>query len=72
MISLEDADGEARVESFMDALRDHKESLEYMDLTLEKLFEIVILPPGDEEILTRAMFQELGISSKKELISDFL
>ncbi len=72
VISLEDGDGEARIDSFMDALRDNRESLEYQDLTLEKLYEILVLPPGDEAILTRAMCKELGMSSKKDRIADFM
>ncbi|MCP4686779.1 MAG: hypothetical protein GY859_01945 [Desulfobacterales bacterium] len=72
LISLEGADAEARIESFMDALRDHGESLAYLDLTLEKFYDFLILPPGDQEILTRVMLRELGMSSPKNLIADFL
>ncbi len=72
VISLEDGDAEGRIDSFIDALRDNKESLEYLDLTLEKLYEILTLPPGDEEILTRALCKELGMPSRKTPISDFM
>lgn len=72
VISLEDTDGEARIEAFIDALRDNRESLEYLDMTLERLYEILVLPPDDKEILTRAMFKEFGLSSEKDLIADFM
>ena len=39
-----------RIETFIDALKNCKESVEYFDLNLEKLFELVKLLPVDEKI----------------------
>ena len=49
-----------------------KKSVEYLNLTLEKLLSFIILPPKDEKILIKKMIEELGMSSKKDLLSNYL
>lgn len=62
-----------RIEHFIKRLKEHKESVEYLDLTLEKMLKLVLLPPKDEEIFVDdVMLKELGISSVKEPLGNAL
>ena len=51
---------------FIDRLKKCRDSVEFFDLTLEKLFELLKLPPEDEKILVESMMKELGIKSTSE------
>jgi hypothetical protein len=53
-------------------LRAHKESVEFLDLTLEKLLKVLILPPQDEPIFIEMMKKELGLASTQEKIAERL
>jgi len=61
-----------RIKGFIDALKECKESVEYFDLTLEKLFELVKLLPEDEKILAESMMKELGMKSTSEKLYEVL
>jgi hypothetical protein len=61
-----------RLKEFIDRLKKHKDSVEFFDLTLEKLFEFVKLPPEDEKILIESMMKELGIKSTSEKLYEVL
>jgi hypothetical protein len=61
-----------RVEWFVRDLRAHKESVEFLDLTLEKLLKVLILPPQDEPIFIEMMKKELGLASMQERIAERL
>ncbi len=50
-LTLRNEDQQDRIEWFVRDLRAHKESVEFLDLTLEKLLKVLILPPQDEPIL---------------------
>lgn len=60
------------INSFIDSLKKNKESVEYFDLTLEKLLERVILPSKDEKILIDCLLHELGLSFVSDKLSDVL
>lgn len=72
-LTLENGDQRSwRIEMFIKALRQCKDSIKYCDLTLEKLFEFVELPKQDEVILTESMMKELGVQSVAEKLYDVL
>ncbi|MFC1960199.1 hypothetical protein ACFLYO_05775 [Chloroflexota bacterium] len=71
-LTLEDEEQHYRVEWFIDELKEHKESVQFLDLTLETLLTIVTLPPRDEAILVQAMLNDLGLSSMQTQIADVL
>ena len=62
----------SRIEEFIDCLREHKESVEFLDLTLEKLLKVLILPPQDEPIFVEMMTEQLGLSSMQDRIAERL
>ncbi len=61
-----------RIEEFIDSLKEYKYSVEYYNLTIEKLFQLVKLPANDEKILIKSMLEKLGIESSSEKLCDFL
>ena len=61
-----------RIEEFIDSLKEYKYSVEYYNLTIEKLFQLVKLPANDEKILVKSMLEKLGIESSSEKLCDFL
>ncbi len=61
-----------RVAEFIDHLREHKESVEFLDLTLETLLKSVILPPQDEPIFIDLMRKQLGLGSMQDKLADRL
>ncbi|MDM8523885.1 hypothetical protein QUF80_11000 [Desulfococcaceae bacterium HSG8] len=68
-LTLEDKEQKKwRVKGFINCLRECKESVEFFDLTLDKLFKLVILPPKDENILTESLLNKLGMKSSSEKI----
>ncbi len=72
-LTLENEDQKSwRIEHFIDALKECKESVKYYDLTIEKLFELVKLPPKDEKILVESMLEKLGMESVSEKLHDVL
>ena len=65
-LTLENERQGYRIDWFIRCLKEHKDSVQFLGLTLEKLLTIVILPPRDEKIFIRAMLRQLGMSSAKE------
>ncbi len=61
-----------RIEMFIDRLRECKNSVQFLDLTLEKLLAALILPPNQEWIFVDLMLKRLGMSSAKEQLAEFL
>jgi hypothetical protein len=61
-----------RTEWFVRCLREHKDTVQYFDLTLESLLTRVILPPRDERRLIEMMMEQLGLSSPQDHLADFL
>jgi hypothetical protein len=60
-----------RIEWFVRCLRNHKDSVQYFDLTLESLQSRVILPPEDEKRLMEMMMEQLGLTSPHDHLADF-
>ena len=72
LITLADQEEYSRIENFIEGLRECKESVQYLKLTLRKLFNILILPEKDEKILIDNMIAKLGLTSIDDQISDYL
>lgn len=72
-LTLEDEEQRLwRVESFISALKEYKESIEYFDLTPETLVKKVKLPPKDEKILLESLLHELGMKSVSDKFIEVL
>jgi hypothetical protein len=54
-LTLERNEQQDRVDEFIDCLREHKDSVEYFNLTLDSLLERVILPERDRPIFVRLL-----------------
>lgn len=70
--SLENEEEHYRIEELINCLKECKVSVQYLDLTLEKILATLILPLKDEEIFVRMMMEKLGLTSTKDRIVDFL
>ena len=72
-LTLENPDQKPwRIEQFIDALKETKESVRYFDLTLTDLFKRIKLPPRDENILIESMLEILGMTSVSEKLYRYL
>lgn len=69
---LEEPDTHFRIEEFVDRLRKCKNSVQFLDLTLEKLLTTLILPPNDAKIFVELMLKKLEMSSAKDQLAEFL
>ena len=61
-----------RVEWFINSLKEHKDTVQYFDLTLDDVLTRVILPPKDRAILVEMMLKELGMASPQDQLAKFL
>jgi len=61
-----------RIEGFIERLRECKDSVEYIGLTLEELFKRVRLLQQDEEILIECLKEELNIKSESQKLHEVL
>lgn len=71
-ITLEDKDQQHRIIWFIDRLKKHKDSVQFLDLTLEKLLNMVILTKRDEKIFIQLMLEKLKLKSVNDRIADVL
>jgi hypothetical protein len=71
-MTLRDQEEHYRIEEFIASLRKHKESVEFLDLTLEKLLKVLVLPPQDEPIFIEMMQERLGLNSTQDRIAERL
>jgi hypothetical protein len=67
-----DGSGQGHVEDFLEELRDQKESVEHLGLSVERLLETVLLPPAEEPLFVEAVCRELGLTSVTEAIASKL
>jgi hypothetical protein len=63
---------EYRIEWFLRCIREHKDTIQYFELSLETLLTRMIMPPQDEEIFIRLMTEELGLPSTQALLAEYL
>ena len=71
-LTLREPEEHYRAGEFIASLREHKESVDFLDLTLEKLLQVLVLPPDDEPILVEMMKKELGLNSLQDRIAERL
>ena len=68
-LTLRNEEQQDRIEGFIRDLREHKESVEALDLTLEKMLNVLVLPPQDEPIFLQMMQEQLGLASMQDRIA---
>ena len=61
-----------RVAEFIEQLREHRDTVEYLKLTLENMLKILLLPKNDEKLFVMLMSESLGLESRQTLLSGFL
>jgi hypothetical protein len=71
-LTLENDDQQYRIDEFIAAMREHRDSAQFFNLTLDSLMERVLLPDKDKTIFVRMMQERLGIKSTAEQIADYL
>jgi hypothetical protein len=71
-LTLEDHEEHYRVDWFIESLRECKESVAFIGLTLESLLAMVILPAKDQPIFLKMMQDKLGLHSSQDQIADHL
>ncbi len=59
-------------DAFIDRMRASKESVAYLDLSLDSLLRRLVLPERDKEFLVKTMMEVLGIKSAQDRIADHL
>jgi hypothetical protein len=70
--TFEDEEHHYRIEDFIQTLRIYKDSVQYLNLTLEKMLTRVSMPPKDEKIFIDLMIAKLGMNSPQEQLAKFL
>lgn len=63
---------EYRIEWFLRCIKEHRESIQFFDLSLETLLRKIILPPTDEKVFVRLMTKELDLPSPQASLAEFL
>ena len=71
-MTLEDPEEQYRVDSFIENLRECKDSVAHFGLTLDSLLTKVVLPEKDQPIFVKMMQEKLGLGSAQEKIADRL
>ena len=61
--TLQREEEQDRIDEFIESLRACKDSVEYLDLTLDSLLTRVILPDRDKPIFVQMMQEKLGLKS---------
>jgi hypothetical protein len=67
-----EADVRERVEEFVEALKERKEDVQALGLTLEKLLKILVIPPKERKVFVKVVSSVLGLSSDTDPIADHL
>lgn len=71
-MTLEAPEEHDRIDDFIELMREFKESVAYLELSLASLLTRVILPPRDEPIFVKMIMQKLGLSSVHEQLAEYL
>jgi hypothetical protein len=71
-LTLENKDQQQRVGWFIDLLREHKDTVQYFDLTLGTLLTRVIIPPKDEKLFITMIMEQLGLPTIQTPLADYL
>lgn len=60
-LTLADEEQQDRIALFVDGLREHRDSVVFLELTLAGLLQRVVLPERDQPIFVRLMCEQLGL-----------
>ncbi len=71
-LTLEDPEQRHRIGWFIDSLRESKDSVAFLRLTLESLGAMVLLPAKDQPLFIALMKERLGLHSNREPIAGAL
>ena len=71
-LTLENEEQQDRIDRFIGLLAEHKDSVQFFNLTLDSLLKRVILPERDKPIFVKMMQEKLGIESTTEQIANHL
>jgi len=72
-LTLENEDQKPwRIEGFINALKENKDSVKYLNLTIETLLKMIKLPMKDEKIFVESMLKKLKMKSISEKLYDYL
>ena len=71
-LTFEDPAEHFRIEWFIEHLRECKDTVAYLGLTLDSLLTRVVLPEKDRPIFIKLMKEKLGLGSVQEKIADHL
>ncbi len=71
-LTLEDREQHYRIDEFIGCLREHKDTVQFFNLTLDSLLERVILPEKDKPIFVRLMLEKLVMESTTDRLADHL
>lgn len=70
--TLQDPREHWRVDDLIEDLRENRESVAFVELTLDRLLELAVMPPEEREIFVSLMHEKLGLSSGKERMAGHL
>ncbi len=68
-LTLANEDQQYRIDAFIDRLRECKEGVAHLGLTLESLLTRIILPDRDQPLFVRRMQEKLGLGGTQEPIA---
>lgn len=60
------------IDDFIDSLEECKDSVEFLDLSIQSILKILVLPPDEEKIFIQKMIMKLGLSSTRDSIAEHL
>jgi len=63
---------EYRIKWLIDCLQEHRDTVQYFDLTLDTLLTKIILPPKEKSLFIEIMSKELGLTSPQDRLAGFL
>lgn len=72
VITLENVEEQQRIAFFVDYLRDYKNSVRFLELTLDNIFTRVTMPAKDEAIFLARIMSDLGMTSTQDQLIDYL
>src|SRR5439155_183914 len=71
-LTLANEDQHFRIDELVDWFRRIKESMAYLELTLDTLLSFVILPPDEVPIFIKLMQERLGLASVNDSLAPHL
>ena len=60
------------IDEFIGSLEECKDSVEFLNLSLQKILKILVFPHEERQIFILEMIMKLGLSSTRDLIAEYL